>query len=303
MRWPFSKRSTEDVGANTPGAAVSAYLDGEVTPAERAQLEREISAQPDLSSTLEAFRETKALLQAMPEEAPRRSFALTPEMVRAAAPAPISPPQRVQAPKRPPFLLYVGQAAAGIGVLGLTLVGASTLFSGSSSSDDSGGMTSMAANKDGHATGEIMSTTSGSLADSAGGAQGAATAAAEAPAVPENSPQASGSNDNSAPPPSSTCVPNPAGGQPICNDILAIPTAAAVDPDTRNSAPPGVGSEDAFAQTAETALAYDASADDGGGPSGRQLAFIVFAVIAAAGGSAWLAVAVRRAREDGEPAG
>lgn len=272
MRWPFWKRDEENGGANTPGAAISAYLDGEVTPAERAQIEGELSAQPDLTTTLDALQDVKALLRAMPEERPRRSFALTAEMAGAAEPTRL--PERVRAPKRTPFLLYAGQAAAGIGVLGLMVVGASTMFGGSS--DESGDFAAIAANKDGHESGDTMSGAS-TLAegdDAAGGS---------APGAPEST-----SGD----------------GEPTALTDTA-PLAATADAgvpdqessDQRNGAP--AAEETSLASSMQMTAAYDAPPEDNGGPSGRQIAFIVFGLIAAVGGGAWLALAMHIRKQDG----
>lgn len=286
MRWPFWKRGEEDSGANTPSAAVSAYLDGEVTPAERAQIEGDLSAQPDLTSTLEAYTDLKTLLRAMPDEQPRRSFALTAEMAGAAQPAKL--PERVHAPKRPPFLLYVGQAAAGIGVFGLMVVGVSGLFGGSSSGDDGGDFAAIAANKDGHANGEIMSTAS-SAEDAQDTAGGAAPGAPES-ATGDGTPASDVSPLSAENPPEAPASDDP-GTEEFNEDADDI---------SRNSLDPAAEETAAASSMAMTA-AYDAAPEDDGGPSGRQIALIVFGLIAAAGGGAWLAVAmhIREKNEQG----
>ena len=70
---------------------LSAYLDDQVTPPERTRIEAAVAADGELAWRLESLRQTVALLQALPEIALPRSFALPPLPVNAgiaARPAP-----------------------------------------------------------------------------------------------------------------------------------------------------------------------------------------------------------------------
>lgn len=67
---------------------LSAYLDGQISPTERQRLESRLAQEPALRSALADLRRTRQLLRVAPQAQRRRSFALTPEMVR--------PPRRMQ---------------------------------------------------------------------------------------------------------------------------------------------------------------------------------------------------------------
>jgi len=68
---------------NTPSfrdvEQLSAYLDGKLSPAERARLESRLRADPALASVLEELRQTRAVLRSMPQRRAPRSFTLTPK--------------------------------------------------------------------------------------------------------------------------------------------------------------------------------------------------------------------------------
>lgn len=284
MRWPFWKSDTEEPGANTPCAAASAYLDGELAPAERQQFEADLARNPELAAELESLRETKAVLQAMPEVMPRRSFALTPEM--AAANRTEEAPIAVTKPARPPLLLYFGQVATAAGVIGLMVVGLSTVFSGSRDGDDSGG-------------GDLT------MASSADTNMHSGTGPAAVPMTSESATRNSTDGDSAG---GST---DAGGGSGSVNG--ATPAAGAPESITQAEPPVAQEAQDLANQgenydddaTADSILAQDAaksigpgqSERGGSGPSGRQLAVIVFGLLAAFGGGAWLAVSTRRARE------
>jgi hypothetical protein len=70
--------------------ALSAYLDGQLAPNERARLEKRLQGSHDLRTALEELRRTRAVLRSQPRLRAPRSFALTPEMVgrHAARPRP-----------------------------------------------------------------------------------------------------------------------------------------------------------------------------------------------------------------------
>ncbi|MGE5224606.1 MAG: anti-sigma factor family protein [Omnitrophica WOR_2 bacterium] len=70
---------------------LSAYLDGEIDPRKRAQLETRLRTNPELSVALEDLRRTRILLRSVkPLKAPR-SFKLRPEMVPQKPARPIYP--------------------------------------------------------------------------------------------------------------------------------------------------------------------------------------------------------------------
>ncbi|MHB8644855.1 MAG: anti-sigma factor family protein [Thermomicrobiales bacterium] len=66
---------------------LSAYLDGQVTPAERATVDAAIAADPAARAQLADLRATVTLLRSLPQPAPRRTFILTPEQAAAIRPA------------------------------------------------------------------------------------------------------------------------------------------------------------------------------------------------------------------------
>ncbi len=70
---------------------LSAYIDGALSPQERARLEAQLDRDADLRARLESLRRMVALIRAMPPAPAPRNFLLTPEMVR-------QPPPRVRQP-------------------------------------------------------------------------------------------------------------------------------------------------------------------------------------------------------------
>ncbi|MFQ5944223.1 MAG: anti-sigma factor family protein [Anaerolineales bacterium] len=60
---------------------LSAFLDGELSPAETEKLEARLATDKQLSGALEALRVTAKTLRSLPEVRPPRSFALTSEML------------------------------------------------------------------------------------------------------------------------------------------------------------------------------------------------------------------------------
>ena len=68
---------------------LSAYLDNELSPAERRKLERRLTDDPKLQATLAELRTVKTRLAALPKVKPPRNFTLTPAMAgRPTRPAP-----------------------------------------------------------------------------------------------------------------------------------------------------------------------------------------------------------------------
>lgn len=77
---------------------LSAYIDGALTPGERARLEARLAAEPALRERLDALQETVMLLRQLPQVPAPRNFILTPAMVRPAQPSPARQPLRWLAP-------------------------------------------------------------------------------------------------------------------------------------------------------------------------------------------------------------
>lgn len=61
---------------------LSAYIDGEITPSERTQLEARLNREPGLRRELATLRQTVSWINALPPPRAPRNFTLTPEMVR-----------------------------------------------------------------------------------------------------------------------------------------------------------------------------------------------------------------------------
>ena len=91
---------------------LSAYLDDQLVPAEKAALEARLAAEPELRATLRDLRLTVKALRALPPVTPPRSFLLTPAMVGQAKPA--------QPARRPVFPAL--RAAAAFSALALAVV-------------------------------------------------------------------------------------------------------------------------------------------------------------------------------------
>jgi anti-sigma factor RsiW len=66
--------------------ALSAYLDGQLSPKERDRLEKRLRLSADLRAAMEDLRRTRALLRSQPRLKAPRNFTLTPEMVGRSAP-------------------------------------------------------------------------------------------------------------------------------------------------------------------------------------------------------------------------
>lgn len=62
---------------------LSAYLDGALSSAERADLEKRLATRADLAAGLEELRQTRAVLRAAPRRKAPRNFTLKPDMVPA----------------------------------------------------------------------------------------------------------------------------------------------------------------------------------------------------------------------------
>lgn len=77
---------------------LSAYLDNQLVPAEKAALEARLAAEPELRTTLRELRLTVRALRALPPVALPRSFVLTPAQAGLPAPAATKPARRPLAP-------------------------------------------------------------------------------------------------------------------------------------------------------------------------------------------------------------
>lgn len=83
----FDNRSESEEGSTPPHLTpdqLTAYHDGDITTAERLNLDEHLRTCPACRRELRDLRSTVALLQGLPEYRPRRSFQLTPDRVTAA---------------------------------------------------------------------------------------------------------------------------------------------------------------------------------------------------------------------------
>ncbi len=71
---------------------ISEYLDGRLDSSDSARLEARLASDPALASTLDAMRESRALLRRMPKRRAPRNFTLTRQMVGLKPPLPRSYP-------------------------------------------------------------------------------------------------------------------------------------------------------------------------------------------------------------------
>ncbi len=67
---------------------LSAYLDGQLKPSERARLEARIQTEPELASVLKDLRQARGILRQLPQRRAPRNFTLTPKMVGQKPPLP-----------------------------------------------------------------------------------------------------------------------------------------------------------------------------------------------------------------------
>lgn len=67
---------------------LSAYLDGQLKPSEKARLESRLQSEPELASILKELRQTRSLLRQLPQRRAPRNFTLTPKMVGQKPPLP-----------------------------------------------------------------------------------------------------------------------------------------------------------------------------------------------------------------------
>jgi len=77
---------------------LSAYLDGELTPAEARALKEQIAEQPDLRQELEEIRMTREIMRSTPLQTPPRNYLLTPSMVATEKPSQAPAPRSRRMP-------------------------------------------------------------------------------------------------------------------------------------------------------------------------------------------------------------
>lgn len=140
-------RRRDDSEQPLPAFDISAYLDNELSPAERAAFEARMAGNGELAHEVAEMRALKALTRAMPEVTPRRSFAITPEMLaqsKPAAPPVIRPPDQTRG--FAPLLVFARAAtAAGVAGLGILTITAISFDGGTSAGDTAGGATDLRA--------------------------------------------------------------------------------------------------------------------------------------------------------------
>ncbi len=79
--------NVQDTQQKRWGEQLSAYLDGELTPAEARALKAEVDEQSHLRQELEEMRMTREVMRAVPLQTPPRNYLLTPSMVAAKKPS------------------------------------------------------------------------------------------------------------------------------------------------------------------------------------------------------------------------
>ena len=77
---------------------LSAYLDGELTPAKARALKEQIAEQPDLRQELEEIRMTREIMRSTPLQTPPRNYLLTPSMVATEKPSQAPAPRSRRMP-------------------------------------------------------------------------------------------------------------------------------------------------------------------------------------------------------------
>ena len=93
---------------------LSAYLDGRLSPADSARVERRLASESNLKTQLEELRETRAVLRRLPQRRAPRNFRLTPKMVGLRPPEPRAYPIFRVATALATFLFLVSVAVNGL---------------------------------------------------------------------------------------------------------------------------------------------------------------------------------------------
>ncbi len=277
MRWPTWKRRRDDEQP-LPAFDISAYLDNELSPAELAAFEARMAGNGELAHEVAEMRALKALTKAMPEVAPRRSFAITPEML--AEPKPVAAPaKRPPEPARgfAPLLVFARAAtAAGVAGLGILTITAISFDGGTSADDAAGGATELRASAESAMapmSAEDGATKSG---EGDGGSAGALASTATVQAVDTTS-----------------GTPGPVFGS---GTVVVIPTVQPMPPDSGDDD----GRNANTSQADSTELQYGAedaagfAEDSNDETDWRLLLTIASGVLAVGGAIGWTAIQKKR---------
>ena len=73
---------------NNDWQLLSEYLDGQISPRDKASLEKRLQTQVELREGLEELRQTRMILRSATKQRVPRNFTLTPNMVEKARPKP-----------------------------------------------------------------------------------------------------------------------------------------------------------------------------------------------------------------------
>lgn len=96
---------------------ISAYLDGQLSEAEKRRLSARLQTDPELAAVAEALRQSRALLRQTPQRRAPRNFTLTPKMAGVKPPAPRAVPFMRLASVFAAFLLFASFAVNAISIL------------------------------------------------------------------------------------------------------------------------------------------------------------------------------------------
>lgn len=100
---------------------LTAYLDGQLNSAHRQRLESRLGSEPELKATLDALRESRAVLRRLPQRRAPRNFTLTPKMAGIKPPLPRAYPVFRFASVVAAFLFFFAYATNFLPRLSLTL--------------------------------------------------------------------------------------------------------------------------------------------------------------------------------------
>ncbi len=219
--------------------ALSAYLDGALDAAEAATVADAVRRDPALASRARETEATVALLRALPQPAPRRTFVLTPEMA-----APFRPP-RVARRAWLIRLVPAMTAASAVAAVLLLVLFVGDLRTGGFRTGD----TRNSVNTTARAVTEVASDAA-SAAATRPPAAAAAAAATSAPAA-TSLPAAAARPAGSAAFPAPTFA---AGSAPAAAGAATLPTTAAAA-----GVAPGTGAQVPFSPTATAVIATSAA--------------------------------------------
>ncbi len=192
---------------------LSAYLDGQVSPDERATVETAIAADPAVRARVTDLRATVALLRALPQPVPRRTFILTPEQAASIRP--------VRGPWPTRLFPAVAAVSAVAAVLCLMLVAGDVATGGFASTQRQTTTARPAVESVSNAVVTRVTTGAAALAT----APAATTAAL--PAAPTSPPAPAAAAANAHAPAATTASARGAGAPPPAAAPLAPATAAA----------------------------------------------------------------------------